>query len=100
MWTEFSAEKLMGWGASRNDHSPCIFRREEMDLDIKQHGDDFLVEGPRESVVSIRERFHEALLVKKADIVSIDEQDVKEGWRLHRRVFVDEHGWHEELEPR
>ena len=100
MWTEFSAEKVIGWGASRNDHNPCIFRIEDTDLDIEQHGDDFVVEGPRDAVVEIRDRCHEAFLVKKADIISMDPRDDKEGWCLHRRVFVDEDGWHEELEPR
>ena len=72
MWTEFSAEKVIGWSASRNDHNPHIFRIEETDLDIEQHGDDFVVEGPRDAVVAIRDRFREAFLVKKADIISMD----------------------------
>ena len=38
--------------------------------------------------------------MKKADIISMDPRDDKEGYYLHRRVSVDEDGWHEELEPR
>ena len=38
--------------------------------------------------------------MKTADIISMDPRDDKEGYYLHRRVFVDEDGWHEELEPR
>ena len=45
MWTEFSAERVIGWGARRNDHNPCIFRIEDTDLDIEQHGDDSLLQG-------------------------------------------------------
>jgi len=100
MWTEFSAEKVIGWGASRNDHNPCIFRIEDTDLDIEQHGDDFVVEGPRQAVVELREQLNAAFLVKKADIISMHPDDDKEGHFLHRHVYVDEDGWHEELESK
>ena len=88
MWTEFSAEKVIGWGASRNDHNPCIFRIEDTDLDIEQHGDDFVIEGPRQAVVEIRDKFNKAFLVKKADIISLHPDDDKEGHFLHRHMWT------------
>ena len=80
MWTEFSADQVRGWGAQRNDHSPCIFRMADMDMDIEQHGDDFLVEAGRESLIWIRDRFNEAFVLERADIVSMHKDDAKEGW--------------------
>ena len=33
-------------------------------------------------------------------MVSLHEDDLKEAWLLHRKVSVDEHGWHEEIDPK
>lgn len=87
-------------GVLREMTTTCIFRIEDTDMDIEQHGDDFVVEGPRDAVVAIRDRFHEAFLVKQADIISMHPDDDKEVFFLHRRVYVDKDGWHEELESR
>ena len=33
-------------------------------------------------------------------MVSLHPDDLKEAWFLHRKVSVDEHGWHEEIDPK
>ena len=39
-------------------------------------------------------------MCKKTIVVSPHKDDEKEAWFLHRRVFVDDDGWHEELDPK
>ena len=39
-------------------------------------------------------------MCKKADIISMHPDDNKEGWFLHKRIWCDETGWHEKLDPR
>ena len=110
MWTDLSAGILEGWGAVRNDHNPAIFRLEDLhcssegvslgsavDVDIEQHGDDFAVEGPRDEILKLKALFQESFLCKKADIISMHPDDNKEGWFLHKRIWCDETGWHENL---
>ena len=33
-------------------------------------------------------------------MVSLHPDDLKEAWFLHRKVSVDECGWHEEIDPK
>ena len=33
-------------------------------------------------------------------MVSLHPGDLKEAWFLHRKVSVDEYGWHEEVDPK
>ena len=37
---------------------------------------------------------------KKAVGISMHAEDEEEGWYLHRKITVDENGWHEELDIR
>ena len=45
-WQEFSCDKLVtNMLFQQNDINPCIYKRFCHDLDLEQHGDDFLVCG-------------------------------------------------------
>jgi hypothetical protein len=101
-WTEHSAEILIANGATRNTHNPAIFAMliDGGAVGIEQHGDDFLCDGERSALVKLRSIFEDNFLCKKAVLVSREKEDEKEAWFLHRRVWVDNDGWHEELDER
>ena len=55
----------------QNDINPCIYKRFCDDLDLEQHGDDFLVCGVTRSLEKLTEGFNRHFLVKKSEIVSL-----------------------------
>ena len=56
----------------QNDANPCIHNRFSDNLDLEQHGDDFLVCGLSSDLECLAEEFKKHFLVKKAEIVSLD----------------------------
>ena len=99
-WDDFAAEKVTSWGATRNDHNPAVFRFSDKEIDIEKHGDDFFAEGPRDQILWLKEQFNKDFLVKKAEVVSLHPDDLKQASFLHRTIRVDEIGYHEELETK
>ena len=69
-WCEHSANIVAGWEASRNDYSGAVFRLEDANIDIEQHGDDFFCEGPRLEILKLRDKFAGGFMVKKAVVIS------------------------------
>ena len=45
-WCEHSANIVTGWDASRNDYSGAVFRLENENIGIEQHGDCLLYTSP------------------------------------------------------
>ena len=84
----------------QNDINPCIYKRFHDNLDLDQHGDDFLVVGLTSKLECLAEEFKSHFLVKKAEIVSLRPEHHSETNFLRRRICVDEFGWHLELDPR
>ena len=85
-WQEYSSDKLVtNMLLQQNDINPCIYTRFCDDLDLEQHGGDFLVCG---------------VLVKKSEIVSLKPEHQSETHFLKRRISVDEFGWHVEVDQR
>ena len=77
----------------QNDINPCICRRFCDDLDLDQHGDDFLVCGVTLSLEKLTEEFNRHFLVKKSvKIVSLKPEHQSETHFLKRRISVDEFG--------
>jgi len=74
-WQDFSAEQMGGMGFDRNDVNPCIYHRDDDRLQAEQHGDDFLIEGNRSSLLSLAEEFKRRFLVKKIEIISPHPED-------------------------
>ena len=97
-WTEHSAAVMQEWGGERNDYNGSIFRIG--DCDVEQHGDDFVAEGPREEILIMQKNFEESFLCKYNYLVSMHPEDKKEGHFLHRKITVDEDGYHEELDKK
>ena len=83
-----------------NDINPCIYKRFCDDLDLKQHGDDFLVCGVTRSLEKLTQEFNRHFLVKKSEIVSLKPEHQSETHFLKRRISVDEFGWSVELDQR
>ena len=83
----------------QNDIYPCIHKRFCDDLDLEQHGDDFLVCGVTRSLEKLTEEFNRNFLVKKSEIVSLKPEHQKTHF-LKRSISVDEFGWHVELDQR
>ena len=71
-----------------------------MDIDVEQHGDDFFCESERDNNLWLKAQFERDFWCKKAVVVSPNPADEKERSFLHRKVWVDEQGWHEELDPK
>ena len=53
----------------RNDINPCNYKRFCDNLDLEQHGDDFLVCGLTSNLECLADEFKNHFLVKKAEIV-------------------------------
>ena len=77
---------------------PCIYKRFTDNLDLEQHGNDFLVCGPTSGLECLADEFKKHFLVKKADIVSLRPEHQKETHFCKRRICVDDAGWHIELD--
>ena len=86
--------------SQQKDINPCIYRRFHDNLDLEQHGDDFLVVGPLSTLECQTEEFKSHFPVKKAEIVSSRPEHLSETHFLKRRICVDESGWHVELDQR
>ena len=52
----------------QDDINPCIYKRFCDDLDLEQHGDDFLVCGAAQGLENLAEELNGHFLVKKAEI--------------------------------
>ena len=97
-WQEHSSDKLVtNMLFQQNDINPCIYKRFCDDLDMEQHGDDFLVCGATPGLEKLAD---EHFLVKKVEIVSLKPEHQSETHFLKRRISVDEVGWHVELDQR
>ena len=81
-------------------NNPCIYKRFCDNLDLKQHGDDFLVCGSTSDLELLADEFKNHFLVKKAEIVSLKSEHQSETHFLKRRISVDDFGWHVELDQR
>ena len=84
----------------QNDINPCIYKRFCGDLDLEQHGDDFLVCGVTRSLEKLTQEFNRHFLVKKCEIVSLKLEHQSETHFLKLRISVDEFGWHVEVDQR
>ena len=71
-WQEYSSDKLVtNMLFQQNDINPCIYKRFHDNLDLEQHGDDFLVVGIASKLECLAEEFKSHFLVKKAEIASL-----------------------------
>ena len=84
----------------QNDINPCIYKRFSDNLDLEQHGDDFLVCGSPSDLECLADEFKEPFLVKKAEILILRPEQEKENPFLKRRICVDDSGWHVEMDQR
>ena len=84
----------------QNDINPCIYQRFCDNLDLEQHGDDFLVCGLTSDLEVMADEFKNNFLVKKADNVILKPKRQNETHCLKRRISVDNCGWHVGLDQR
>ena len=71
-WQEFSCDKLVtNMLFQQNDINPSIYKRFSDNLDLEQHGDDFLVCGLTSNLECLADEFKNHILVKKGEIVSV-----------------------------
>ena len=67
-WQEYSADKLVTICLSNRTTSIRAFTKRFCgDLDLEQHGDDFLVCGVTRSLEKLTEEFNRSFLVKKSE---------------------------------
>ena len=67
-------------------------------LDLEQHGDDFLVCGLTSNLEVLADEFKNHFLAKMAEIASLKLETQNEIHFLKRRSSVDNFGWHGELD--
>ena len=84
----------------RQARDKLIYKRFCGNLDLEQHGDDFLVCGLTSDLALLADEFNNHFLVKKADIGSLKPEHQNETNFLKRRISVDDFGWHVELDQR
>ena len=100
-WQEFPCDKLVtNMLLQQNDITPCIYKRFRDNLDLEQHGDDFLVCGLTSNLEVLADEFKNHFLVEKAEIVRLKPEHQNETHFLKRRISVDNFGWHVELDQR
>ena len=100
-WQQFSCDKLVtNMLFQQNDINPCIYKRFCDNLDLEQHGVDFLVCGTTSNLEVLADVFKNNFLVKKAEILSLKPEHENEIHFLKRRIRVDNFGWHVELDQR
>ena len=89
-------------GFSNRTTSIRVFTKRFSDnLDLEQHGDDFLVCGLTSNLEVLADEFKNHFLVKKAKIVSLKPDHQNEIHFLSRRISVWMiFGWHVELDQR
>ena len=93
-WREYSSDKLVtNMLFQQNDINPYIYKRFCDDLDLEQHGDDFLVCGVTRSLEKLTEEFNRHVMVKKSEIASLTLEQQSETHFLKCRISVDEFGW-------
>ena len=68
---EYSSDKLVTNMLFQQNINTCIYKRFWDNLDLEQHGDDFLVCGLTSNLELLADEFQNHLLVKKAEIVSL-----------------------------
>ena len=89
-WQEYSSDKLAtNMLFQQNDINPCIYKRFCDDLDLEQHGDDFLVCGLQSNWEVLADDFKNNFQVKKAEIVNLKPEHQNEIHFLKRRISVD-----------
>ena len=100
-WQEFSCGKLVASMLfQQNDINPCTYKRFCDNLDLEQHGDDFLVCGLTSNLELLADEFKNHFLVKKAEIVSLKPEHQHETHLLNPRISVNDFGWHVEWDQR
>ena len=100
-WQEFSCGKLVtNMLFQQNDISPCIYKRFCDNVDLDQHGDDFLVCGLTSNLEALADEFKNNFLVKKAEIVSLKPELLNEIHLLKSRISVDNFWLQVELDQR
>ena len=100
-WQEFSCDKsVANILFQQNDINPCIHKRFSDNLDLEQHGDDFLVCGLTSNLEVLADEVKNQFLVKKPEIVSLKPEHENEIHFLKRRINVDNFGWHVGLDQR
>ena len=98
---EYSSDKLVtNMLFQKNDINPCIYKRFCDNLDLEQHGDDFLVCGATQGLEELAKEFNGHFLVKNSEIASLKPEHQGETHFLKRLISVDEFGWHVELDQR
>ena len=81
---EYSSDKMVtNMLFQQNDINPCIYKRFWDNLDLEQHGDDFLVCGLTSNLELLADEFQNHLLVK-AEIGSLRSEHQKETHFLKR----------------
>ena len=87
-WQEFSSDKLVtNMHFQQNDINLCVYKRFHDNLDLEQHGDDFLVVALTSMLECLAEEFKSHFLVKKAEVVSLKPEHQSETHFLKRRIF-------------
>ena len=102
-WQEFSCDKLVtNMLFQQNDIKLCIYKRFCDNLDLEQHGDDFLVCGLTSNLEVLADDFknYYYILEKTAEIVSLTPEHQNYIHFLKREISVDNFGWHVELDQR
>ena len=87
-WQEYSSDKLVtNMLFQQNDINPCIYKRFSDNVDLEQHGHDFLVCGLTSNLECLADEFKKHFPGKKAEIVSLRPDHQQVTHFLKRRIF-------------
>merc|ERR1712086_78031 len=57
-----------------------LFRLEDANIYVEQHGEDFFEEGPRLEILKMRDKLEKSFMLKQAVVISQHADDDKESW--------------------
>ena len=85
-WEDDYAGNLQGWGFRRGLAAPTVFYKEEGDVSMVVHGDDFTAPGPDDELTKLEAKMREWYEVKTRGRLGPDRKDDKEIRILNRKV--------------
>ncbi|CAK0843605.1 unnamed protein product [Prorocentrum cordatum] len=81
-----TAETVIGAGCDQSAFSPCVYCHKDLQVSLFHHGDDFVLEGPRDGTESICEALKTKFIVKDRGALGPAPTDAKEITCLNRAM--------------
>lgn len=93
-WQDFQFDKYSDFGYERSAGDSCAFFQMALDLAMMIHGDDSMIEGELEQLMSHKKYAMDNFECNEPTLIGLGPGMKREGKMLGRRIWVDDDGWH------